>query len=80
MRADPSDECHHLRRKGRCWQLRFTVKTERNMVGRRVVCGLDTHDESEAKLRRDIVLRALSKADLLEMHSDMAQAMEEQTR
>ena len=75
MRANPSDERHHLRRKGRGWQLRFTLKTEPNMVGRRVVCGLDTDNEDEAKLRRDIVLRALSKADLLDMHSEMAQAV-----
>lgn len=78
MRADPSDEHHHLRRKGRCWQIRFTVKTEPNMVGQRVVCGLDTRDESEAKARRDIVLRALAKAHLLELHSEMVEFFEAQ--
>ncbi|QJE99100.1 hypothetical protein [Luteolibacter luteus] len=78
MRADPCNERHHLRRNRGCWQLRFTLKTEHNMVGRRVVCGLNTHDEDEARVRRDIVLRALSKADLLEMHSDMAEVMEKE--
>lgn len=76
MRANPADRRHHLRLKGECWQLRFTVKTRHDLVGRRVVCGLDTRDEDEARLRRDIVLRALSKADLLDMHAEMARAME----
>lgn len=59
---------HHLRYCGGCWQLRFTVKTGKDLIGRRVVCSLRTADQKEAMARRDILLRAMRKADLLELH------------
>ena len=57
---------HHLRRKASgYWQLRITVDRGRKFVGQRVILGLRTRCEREARERRDVILAALEKAKLV---------------
>jgi hypothetical protein len=61
--AHEDDPNHHLRRKkSGYWQLRITVDRGRKFVGQRVIIGLRTRCEREARERRDVILAALEKA------------------
>jgi hypothetical protein len=61
--ARVDDENHHLRRKpSGYWQLRITVDRGRKFVGQRVILGLRTRCEKEARQRRDVILAVLEKA------------------
>ena len=54
---------HHLyRKRSGLFQMRFTVDRGPKFVGERVKISLRTRDPEEAKLRRDVILTALSKA------------------
>jgi hypothetical protein len=64
--ARVDDENHHLRRKpSGYWQLRITVDRGRKFVGQRVILGLRTRCEIEARERRDVILAALEKARMV---------------
>lgn len=60
-RVEKKNAKNHLLRQKRSglWQMRLTVDRGPKYVGRRIVIGLDTHDENEARDRRDVVLKTL---------------------
>lgn len=51
---------HHLRQKeSGLWQVRLTVDRGPKFVGKRVTLGLGTKDVREARMRWNLILRAL---------------------
>ena len=64
--ANPDDPHHHIRRRANgYWQLRFTVDRGRIYVGQRVVIGLRTRSEQDARDRRDLILATMKKARMV---------------
>lgn len=60
-RVEKKNAKNHLLRQKQSglWQMRLTIDRGPKFVGRRIVIGLDTHDEIEARNRRDVVLKTL---------------------
>lgn len=73
MRADLADRRHHLRLKSGWWQVRFSVFQGQHFKSRRVVLALGTRDEEEARQRRDVILRALAKSEVLIADEDIVE-------